>query len=91
MPLLPSPQDTRPLTAPVAPAGYAALDRGQLEEGAERSPAVALRKLLVDDLEAGHELAAQAREPGWSPRSTILFSGGVALLLWAAIAYAVMS
>jgi hypothetical protein len=48
------------------------------------SPARSLQALIASDLMDAAEPGAKA----WAPRTTLLFSGGVSVLLWAAIAYA---
>ena len=64
------------------------------QEDARSSPALALQQQVSDswqtparsDSDSASESGPEGR---WSPRSTLLFSGGVASLLWGAIAMAI--
>jgi hypothetical protein len=58
------------------------------QEDSRPSPALALQEQIN---EAWSENADADTETRWSPRATLLFSGGVAGLLWGAIAIAVFA
>ena len=89
MPPLRSTPGVKPSGSDVRPAPVEALDRAELKEGADSSPAVALQMLIADDIESGRASEGRTGRADWAPRTTIWFSVGVGLLLWAALALVV--